>query len=560
MFYKEEDISNELICPKCTNRFVDPRFLPCGSSLCQICILDQVDNEAKTMNKCFCCQENHPLPKEGEFAKNKFIIKLLEKKPIEVKRGALGEQLKKSIITLTDKKEELENYLKSGDQIVSDYLSEIRTQIDIITETQIERLNKARESLLDKLKQYQTDCMNNYKPTNKTEFITQIDLFNEKMRRYLNGADWNEKNVNEWIKEGKNLVDLCSKAKVNFENEIFLNKKPRFNPSTITLNEAESIGKLDFDSIKQSGIVQNVISLNDQQSIFCDSAYASSNNDNLNWISNLYQLKYLKEKSFGKSIKWCYQLSDLKKVLIINKSNLSEAVFVLDINKMQLDTFLNKYNKTLLINTTFHNDYLFLFCQDLTCQFHIFICRYENGKSPKLFEFQGSNKTLLKELHIMAANDNYLYCFCKSIVISYKYDQKTIQKVNIVFTIPVAENAKKIKVDNKFFYVLNDSLLQKNVNALYICNLTNGEHLITINDQNFIDICPIEDGLISVLYQGSAKLTIDVYDVNEKSFEKKQSISLPLQNSNVEFVCFSKDKLLLLDKLTSNMISFERDI
>jgi hypothetical protein len=191
MFYKEEDISNELICPKCKNRFEDPRILPCGNSLCQSCILDEIDNENKTMKKCYCCQEKHLLPKEGEFIQNRFILKQLEKKPIKIDRGALGEQLKQSLMEITEKKHELETFVKGKDQIVSDYLSEIRTQIDVITETQIERMNKTRESLLDNLKQYQAQCIS-IKQTHQEDFLEKIDDFNKKIMKYLSGITWKE--------------------------------------------------------------------------------------------------------------------------------------------------------------------------------------------------------------------------------------------------------------------------------------------------------------------------------------------------------------------------------
>ena len=228
MFYKEEDISNELICPKCKNRFEDPRILPCGNSLCQSCILDEIEKGA--INKCYCCEEKHSLPKDGEFVKNKFIIKLLEKRPIEVKRGALGEQLKKSMIEITEKKQELETLMKSGDQIISDYLSEIRTQIDLITDTRIENLNKARDNILYKLKQYQSECMYT-KRINQTDFLTKLDEYNIKSKNYLNGSDWDENNINKRIKEASNLTDLCNHNIANLEKEIFANKKPHFNPS-----------------------------------------------------------------------------------------------------------------------------------------------------------------------------------------------------------------------------------------------------------------------------------------------------------------------------------------
>lgn len=82
--------------------------------------------------------------------------------------------------------------------------------------------------------------------------------------------------------------------------------------------------------------------------------------------------------------------------------------------------------------------------------------------------------------------------------------------------------------------------------------MINGDRFTAINGPNFIDICLIEDGLIAGLYHGSPNtipnLMIDVYEVTKKSIRKKQSFNFLLLNSDVEFICFTKDKLLLLDK------------
>ena len=76
---------------------------------------------------------------------------------------------------------------------------------------------------------------------------------------------------------------------------------------------------------------------------------------------------------------------------------------------------------------------------------------------------------------------------------------------------------KKIKVDNNFFYILNESRFQQKKN-IYI--LINGDRFTAINGPNFIDICLSEDGLIAGLYHGSPyilpNLMIDVYEVNKK--------------------------------------------
>jgi hypothetical protein len=47
MFYEYEKIENQLKCPICLDKYVSPRILPCGKTLCQNCI----DNiSSKTTN------------------------------------------------------------------------------------------------------------------------------------------------------------------------------------------------------------------------------------------------------------------------------------------------------------------------------------------------------------------------------------------------------------------------------------------------------------------------------------------------------------------------------
>ena len=543
MFYKEEDISKELACPKCTNRFDDPRILPCGNSLCQSCILDEIEEGA--INICYCCQETHLLPKDGEFAKNKFIIKLLEKKPIEVKRGALGEQLKKSIITLTNKKEEFDNYLKSGDQKVSDYLSEIRTQIDLITETQIERLNKARDTLLEKLKQYQTECMY-IKRTNKIELLKEFDEYNEKMSKYLKGNDWNENYVNEQIKEAKNLVDLCSKAKEDFENEIFLNKKPSFIPSKMTLNEAETIGKLNFNKL---GVIKN-------QNEFISEFLNQNTDQRLLWIKNIenFQTKV----NFTEKIDCIYRLNDLNRFLWINyQTKLSDSVFIFNKDGVNLGNLFDNYDKHVLVDTEFHNNFLFLKCRDWMNNMHIFMTQFENNQWSALLDCGGASK-ILNQFHTMAANDTHLYCFYNLSAFLYQYKtNKITKKEKLPFSIISAQIGCKIRVDNNFIYVLKGSSVNKNEKSVHIYSLSNGILSKIILDSNFLDICIVENGLLARLYCENSNLMINFNDVNDGKLLAKIYLNIDIdekeERKKLKLVSFSEESQVVLDQNNSTM-------
>lgn len=85
MFFEIEKIENQLKCPKCLYKFVSPRILPCGKSMCQNCI-DQLSNfNLLNLIKCPFCYKNHPIPDEG-FIINEFIVNTLSLKPEKVYR------------------------------------------------------------------------------------------------------------------------------------------------------------------------------------------------------------------------------------------------------------------------------------------------------------------------------------------------------------------------------------------------------------------------------------------------------------------------------------------
>lgn len=85
MFYEIDKLESQLKCPKCLHKYVSPRILPCGKSMCQNCV-DQLSNcNLSNLIKCpFCCK-SHPVPDEG-FIINEFIVNTLKLKPEKVYR------------------------------------------------------------------------------------------------------------------------------------------------------------------------------------------------------------------------------------------------------------------------------------------------------------------------------------------------------------------------------------------------------------------------------------------------------------------------------------------
>ena len=107
MFYEEDEINSLLICKLCQQKLVDPRVLNCGNTVCHKCIIAIYDKQTNGFD-CIFCFKFHIMPKIG-FPVNEIILKLSDKKPKEVYRGEIYENLKHRLETIDLKCEKLQN-------------------------------------------------------------------------------------------------------------------------------------------------------------------------------------------------------------------------------------------------------------------------------------------------------------------------------------------------------------------------------------------------------------------------------------------------------------------
>lgn len=225
----------ELICPNCSQKYEDPRLLPCGDSVCQPC-LATLTNTLTNQITCPHCHQKHPLT--GEFPRNNFIARMLEKKAHDVKRGRLSEKLKTIVRSLVESRDELERISRASSEYVSDHCRSIQCQIDVSTETQIERLNKHRDYIIKQIKDYERECIQylDHMLTNDQcvdSFCTEIDGFVEKVRAYLKETDLDEAYIENSIKTAQNYARLAMEKSSRIEERIFLRHKPVFKASDV---------------------------------------------------------------------------------------------------------------------------------------------------------------------------------------------------------------------------------------------------------------------------------------------------------------------------------------
>ena len=177
---RKETFINELNCPKCNDTCVPPRQLPCGNSLCTLC-LEVTEIEAPNRFKCMVCEQIHFIPEEG-FPIDEKLANELNKKAALLKVNS--DQFKSNFDSVKAKLKQVE-FLANGDYVViTEFCRDLKTDVQLAKELKIKELEETSE-----------DTMAKKLGINKLEnlaekVMSQIDIFQkEKLQTLLNNKD-----------------------------------------------------------------------------------------------------------------------------------------------------------------------------------------------------------------------------------------------------------------------------------------------------------------------------------------------------------------------------------
>ena len=260
MFFEENEINEGLNCPICLNRYDKPYNLPCGKSVCHQCLSNisvQIDENSNEF-ECCLCNKYHCSNKIG-FPINEPLMKLLNKKPADVYRSKIVEDLKVILKEIESKQNEFEYILKNGMEKISETCLDIRTDVQLATESAIFRINEQSDAMLKEIDEYEKEficCFNvNKIETEKfTLFIKEMDEFHQYWKGYLKKIKVSEDEIakcNELAKilkikifiAEKKLTNLIFNKKcIKFEKKIFDNNvfgfiKLKNNSESISFGE-----------------------------------------------------------------------------------------------------------------------------------------------------------------------------------------------------------------------------------------------------------------------------------------------------------------------------------
>ncbi|CAF1070390.1 unnamed protein product [Brachionus calyciflorus] len=207
---------DSLLCVRCNKKFNDPRMLPCGESLCSSCLLD-----LKEMYDCPFCKEIHTIPKNG-FPLNKSLLKAVKSSYESQNVKLKFSDFKYHLSMIDDLFALMKKVIDTPDLTITDYCSAIVGDIDLIFEIKYKEISLIREGLINKVKDYEAQCLKNL-VKNKLEIEENRNkIFNliEEMRK--TGEIMLTVNEDDYLAEFFNCEIIESKVRI--EREKFIMK------------------------------------------------------------------------------------------------------------------------------------------------------------------------------------------------------------------------------------------------------------------------------------------------------------------------------------------------
>lgn len=255
MFYEESKISKVLNCELCNRKYDEPRLLPCGSTVCNICVCNIEDNlliSSSTCFKCIFCSEHHCVP-QGGFPINKQIKKLMNEKPNEIYRGRDAEIFKANLNEVQIQISELEQNILKGIDKIKDHCHQLRVQVQQATNEKFEELNKMSACLIKQIDSYEKECIQNainveeYKQS-FDERITVISKFIDENKTFLYQCNISESEILE-ANEMFKIFKLKLEDEMTSINDFTFNYSlMEFEPNKSKINEA-SIGTMRYHQL-----------------------------------------------------------------------------------------------------------------------------------------------------------------------------------------------------------------------------------------------------------------------------------------------------------------------
>ena len=260
MFFNKSDLKNNILnCDYCKvifNDYDQPRFLPCGETICSSCVVKIEKVAFNKKFKCNICLEDHSIPDNG-FPINKKICALITVEPMEISRGSEYERLQNNLNKVKSIAKLLWHNFENGTDVITEYCNEQIRLIQLSTENKIEEINKLNDELIAFVKEYEKTCIESYLNKNKptieediNKIIHEANTFLNEKQAYLHQYQTDDEEIKPFNKSSEDLQLALNEKSKKLKSSIFNYKLIRFLLNTKEIGKFE-IGIFDYENSRE---------------------------------------------------------------------------------------------------------------------------------------------------------------------------------------------------------------------------------------------------------------------------------------------------------------------
>ncbi len=156
----------------------------------------------------------------------------------------------------------------------------IRNDVDLVTESWIESIQKYRDEFLKKIEVYEQECLVNYENFSKNDksipsFLEEANVFHEKWTEYLEQFTIDKSEVTKASDEAKILLENLETKRKDLKCKIFNGKLLKFEiderkvtSQIVGKFKYQNLGKLNFDQLTEARLLSLKNKLTDFNSRF----------------------------------------------------------------------------------------------------------------------------------------------------------------------------------------------------------------------------------------------------------------------------------------------------
>ena len=254
MYFNKNEVNNILTCKYCEGRLEEPKLLPCGKSICSLCVSTIKLNQSSEYD-CSACNQKHEMSKNG-LPVNEVVVEMLSLQAIQIVKSQDYESLQEILIDIQKKRNLLNICLNNSQDCIIEHCNDLRDQVQLAKESIIMKINDLSDVMIDEIDEYKHESMDlnrkNLKRLKRYENVDkELETFHLKTEEYLKQNNLNDNKIAKLNQDALKLKEKADFTLKNVREKIFSERFLMFEANKETLTKS-ILGKMELTNMNST--------------------------------------------------------------------------------------------------------------------------------------------------------------------------------------------------------------------------------------------------------------------------------------------------------------------